>query len=242
MSEIPSSLINMFKSEYSVNIKNDVSVITYLSNTIWSNYSQLTIYTKVWLEFALSISNEAGTDIQHYEHNDFCNLISQALDPTVFDIEYILKLKCLAKKSGRLVEFATLLNHLCHYNYGNYWLINDMAFQVCFHALQLNQDKFSHKDLKLFCTLLEYKLCFITSKQFEKLASLAYLNNRLRCYKLLNLYSALLFKDLCILEPYYKEGNGVMAKNVQQSQSSTLNESIFQSSDDAPMICDELSP
>ena len=199
------------------NILNDVVAITHLSNSVATSHSQLKINSKLWIEFALSISNDPSVDTQYYPCTHFCTLLNEVLDHEVLDDTYLLNLKQLAKKSGRILEFANILNHLSKYDDGLCWISNDMVFQVVFHALQLNKKKFNHSSFKALCNLISYKVCLINASQLQRLKLLAYLNDRLHCFIWLFKFRSALYKDLSILEPQKPINQGMFVDCLQES-------------------------
>lgn len=246
MPELPKSSTTDLKTL--LKIDNDVVIMSFLRRTIEQHGTTLFNHSKVWLEFALSVSNEESADRQYYLYADFCFLVDRVLDHNIIDVNYLFALKQLVKKSGRIIEFTILLNGLSDYNQSDYWLSNNMIFLVFFHALQLDQGRFSHHAFKTLYTLLGHKVCLLNDAQLSKLSSLASLNGRMRCYAVLKSFYKIMCSDLSVIEPYYPDEDKQLPVNMDSLSPSVLTDSLWSSSgdtwdmDDDAMVCEELAP
>ncbi len=200
------------------NINDDVVVIDHLTKNINDYQAKLVSHSKLWLEFALSISNEANVEPQHYPYGYFCRLVYEALDCNVLDEAYMFDLKQLAKKSGRILEFTYLLNHLSKKNDNEHaWLSTEMVYQVFFHALQLNDKKFGPKAFEVLCKELQIQVCLLDLAHLKKLQTLANLNNRLPYFEfLLDVYE-IMTRDLNVLEPLEPPKPSIFAERAKEN-------------------------
>lgn len=201
MPELPTSSSTDLKTL--LKIQGDVPIIPLLRRTYKKHGRILINHTKVWLEFALSVSNQVDKDPQYYACKDFCFLLERVFDRDVIDMDYVFELRQLVKKSGRILEFAILLDGMAEYNNGDYWFTNNTMYLLFFYALQSSYSKFSHSDFKRLCTLLNHRVCLLDLTQSKQLASLAFLNDRMRCLNCLKDLYNIVSNDLRAIEPYY---------------------------------------
>lgn len=201
MPELPTSSSTDLKTL--LKIQGDVPIIPLLKRTYKKHGRILINHTKVWLEFALSVSNQVDKDPQYYACKDFCFLLERVFDRDVIDMDYVFELRQLVKKSGRILEFATLLDGIAEYNNSDYWSTNNTMYFLFFHALQSSYSKFSHSDFKRLCVLLNHRVHLLNLTQSKQLASLAFLNDRMRCLNYLTDCYDVVSNDLSMIEPYY---------------------------------------
>lgn len=183
------------------NINDGIVVIDHLTKNVNGYKPGLVSHSKLWLEFALSIPNEPSVEPQYYTYGYFCRLVDAVLDCNVLDEAYILDLKQVVKKSGRILEFTYVLKHLSKKDEGQCFLSNNMVYQVLFHAFQLNDRKFCLQSFKVLCMELQFKLCLLDLAQLKRLRTLACLNNRIPCFKVLYDLYEFMIRDLKTLEP-----------------------------------------
>ena len=240
MPELPTSSSTDLKTL--LKIQGDVPIIPLLRRTYKKHGRMLINHTKVWLEFALSVSNQVDKDPQYYAYKDFCFLLERVFDRDVIDMDYAFELRQLVKKSGRILEFATLLNGLAEYNNSDYWSTNNTMYLLFFHALQSSYSKFSHSNFKRLCVLLNHRVCLLDLTQSKQLASLAFLNDRMRCLNYLKDCYDVVSNDLGVMEPYYPESVRPLPQPAITTHSMWPSSGDEWETDDDAMACEALTP
>lgn len=140
-------------------------------------------YTQPCLNMILSTPNQTKRDLfNFFSISDFERFLNLSLNVVVMHDVYLTDLQIKAKRSGRIVEYALLIDWLEKQFLRSIWTQEGKVFYLIFHALQQPLSKFDGDQFLALLRILNYKLCLITEHQHIRLGHLSVLSGREKEY------------------------------------------------------------